>query len=739
MSILPAVVLAFLSWWFPGTGQSEDLQRTIEVGIEPNVETAMILFGLASENTNRLFSGQITPLLHESRTHFSPFRDHPSVEVARDMERHGWLAGMVELAVRSSTVPEAQLLSPLSDALSEGFSGSGDPDEGRSRVNRFLAALNEFYRDADVASFLARHQGLYEEVVREVRENLPPPEFIPAMEAFYGEKKATFRLVPSPLMYRGVGFGPRVYLPEGMVILNVFGPLLETEALATTGFGFDDPDGIQELSTHEFGHSFINPIVEDPDLQSSVAGLEYLLAPIRETMAGLGYRSWDVVLKEHLVRLGEIRIALAMGDAERAARLRSYHVHDRGFTYLPILEEAVGAFEEDRESFPTFREFLPFLLGEMARSSPNTQSILFTDSFEGDLSRWLVLGPEAISIIDSGDPSHGGVLQMNPAGEGTLALMEGSETWRGYRIEGEFLFPERVHNYLGLVYDYTDQGGRVDFGSMYLKGNGSYIRVNPRRDWNPGRALYEEMRTPVSGRDSVLIGEWGRFAAEVIGTVCHFYVGDLTTPKITFELPDLASGPGGLKPRVVGGAVWVDNVRVEGLEGFSYQGPSLPREVDYRPDLLVTDWEVLGPLPRTLEALEFANPPYGDIFLAGEGEHPWRNFQVDQRGGVLTGTVVDFHGPNTVAYFRTDITVPEGVEARLEFSSVDDMSLWRNGAFQGYRYAEDLAWHDFGRNPERPVAGWSLPLLPGMNHILIRVRGGRYASGGFFARVVEEG
>jgi hypothetical protein len=373
------------------------------------------------------------------------------------------------------------------------------------------------------------------------------------------------------------------------------------------------------------------------------------------------------------------------------------------------------------------------------QADPMRGPVLFTDSFEGDLSKWIVHGPGAVSIVDSGDPSHGGVLQLTPAGEGVLALMEGSETWRGYRIEGEFLFPERVHNYLGLVYNFTDQGGRVDFGSVYLKGNGSYIRANPRWDWNPGRALYEELRTPVSGADSVIIGEWGRFAAEVLGNVCHFYVGDLTIPKITFELPDLDSGPAGLKPRVVGGSVWVDNLRVAGLEGFTYTGPPLPRNLDYRPDLLLTEWKVLGPLSRTLEALESAAPPYEEVPMPGEGENLWRSFEVDLRGAVLTGTVVDYLGPNTVAYFRTDLTVPEGVEARLEFSSVDDMALWRDGVFQGYRYAGDLAWHDFGRNPEHPASGRALILHPGMNHILLRVRGGRYASGGFFARIVEGG
>jgi hypothetical protein len=61
------------------------------------------------------------------------------------------------------------------------------------------------------------------------------------------------------------------------------------------------------------------------------------------------------------------------------------------------------------------------------------------------------------------------------------------------------LFPEEEHNYLGLIYRYNDEDGWADFGSLYIKENGSYIRANPHFDLNIGRTLYEEFRTPLTG------------------------------------------------------------------------------------------------------------------------------------------------------------------------------------------------------------------------------------------------
>ncbi len=43
--------------------------------------------------------------------------------------------------------------------------------------------------------------------------------------------------------------------------------------------------------------------------------------------------------------------------------------------------------------------------------------ILFADNFSRDLSHWEVHGEDAIRIRDSGDPTHGSVLELVPNGD----------------------------------------------------------------------------------------------------------------------------------------------------------------------------------------------------------------------------------------------------------------------------------------------------------------------------------
>jgi hypothetical protein len=374
-------------------------------------------------------------------------------------------------------------------------------------------------------------------------------------------------------------------------------------------------------------------------------------------------------------------------------------------------------------------------IGLSSMEGPEKKEV-FRDDFESGMDRWDVSDPSAIAPIDSGDPNHGKVLRMAPSDARLHALIRGSEAWGHYRIEGDVLFPDDDHNYLGFIYNFRESERRVDLGSIYIKGNGSYIRVNPRRDWNPARAMYEEFRTPLTGNDAIRIGHWQRFAAEVVGRSCHFYVGDMETPKVTFDFYEYDSGQAGFKPRVVGGPVWIDNIRVISVEDLSYQGPQQPPGIDYMARELVTEWEVLGPLSRNIEELEKAES-HGNVTYTVDGnEHRWRTFETDPRGAVVTGRVIDYVGSRTVAYFKTSIDV-EGTLARLKFSTVDNLAIWVNGVFRGYLARDQFAWFDFERNPEHPHTSWSVPLSIGKNDVVIRVRGGQYATGGFYARVAN--
>lgn len=67
----------------------------------------------------------------------------------------------------------------------------------------------------------------------------------------------------------------------------------------------------------------------------------------------------------------------------------------------------------------------------------------------------------------------------------------------------------------------------------------------------------------------------------------------------------------------------------------------------------------------------------------------------------------------------------------------DDLALWVNGRFHWFIPRRSAAWHDFFRNPAHAGQSIPVPLLAGDNDLVFRVRGGVYASGGFYARVID--
>lgn len=372
---------------------------------------------------------------------------------------------------------------------------------------------------------------------------------------------------------------------------------------------------------------------------------------------------------------------------------------------------------------PCFIALIPAISAVAMRGGAG--QTLFQDDFENGLAGWRTIG-EGITIVDSGNPRHGAVLSLDPHGD-VLAVIRGSEAWGGVRLDFDVRFPTDGQSYLGVAYDIREQAGRFDFGLIYIKGNDSYLRVNPHRDFNVGRTLYEEYRTPLEGDAAIRIGEWQHVRVEVIGNECHFYVGGSAVPQLTFSALELNRGPLGLQPRSVGQLVQVDNVLASPLREFSYQGPPIP-DIGYQPDSLVVDWQVAGPFDRTRDEIAGAPADVPDI---------WRDFDVDARGAVITARVVDYHGPSTVAYLRMRVDSRVAGQAVLELSTVDDLALWVNGRFHWFIPRGGLAWYDFWKNEAHAGIRIPIEVRPGRNEIVLRVRGGVYATGGFFARVVR--
>ena len=359
---------------------------------------------------------------------------------------------------------------------------------------------------------------------------------------------------------------------------------------------------------------------------------------------------------------------------------------------------------------------------------------LFEDDFENGLSNWDLIGAHAIQLVKSEDPDHKSVLKLDSDGF-VLALIKESSTWKSLAIEGEMLFPDDAHNYLGFVYNYKKTEQRSDFGSVYIKGNGSYIRVNPLRDSNVSRLLFEEYKTPLEKEAMIVIGEWKKFRFEVIGSECHLYVGNMDTPQLTFPYYQGQMGQVGFQPRVTGWPVHIDNIKVTHIDAFSYDGNPIPN-IDYKPDSLITDWEYAGPFGNPQISLE---RPHGK-----ETSIDWKKFNTDGRGAVITGRITEYDGEREVAYFRTFIQSETDREVTLHISSIDEIGLFVNKRFYGFIYRMGYisgaglnwnAWYDFWENEQHEGRRVTIDLKKGANEIMVRVKNGHFASGGFFMRL----
>lgn len=367
---------------------------------------------------------------------------------------------------------------------------------------------------------------------------------------------------------------------------------------------------------------------------------------------------------------------------------------------------------------------------------------LLSDDFEAGLERWEILDMRSLAplaaagtIVDSGDTKRGKVLSLT-AGQG-IALIKGSEGWTNYSFEGNVYFPDGKASLMGLVYNLNalERPGlvgkkwsrRIEFGSIYIKCGGSYVRVNPHYDGTAGRALYDDFKTPLKGAAAVGLRQWQHFRYEVVGGHCHLYVGNEKKPQVTYHGFHLHAGRVGLRPRSAGSVCWVDKVRIAPLKELSFKGEVRGR-ADIDPSQLLTNWQVLGPFLTPASEIE-----------TGQTTMVWQPFSVDPRACVVSGRICDFQAPGRkIAYFKTHVTSAKGGKALLRFSSRSSLEVFLNGASVGTVKSVAHIWPDFWKTRRHAPTDLSLDLKPGENALIVRVEGGTYPGCGFYARLEKD-
>lgn len=344
----------------------------------------------------------------------------------------------------------------------------------------------------------------------------------------------------------------------------------------------------------------------------------------------------------------------------------------------------------------------------------------FLDDFERGLDHWLPRATgDAVIVEEPGSSNH--VLQLTPR-ENTFShvLLRDRPARTNVRMEGRFLFPTEGDGYLGLIYNHQQASERTDFGVLYIKSNGSYVRVSPHYDGNPSWRLYPEMEAPLTGDRRIQTGAWHRFRLDVRGRGAALFIDDFSEPVVAFDEAPGDSGTLGLEARPgFGEPVWVDDITVSPL------APGPVPEAWTAPTSRISDWRFLPAMPDPGDhAMTFPDLP----------DTGWSALEPDSRGALITGRLTQYlSGPNAVVHLRSDFD-SDGLDGPiwLAASTANRLDIWLDGEYLGTVAPQPFIWRDHATNPAHAGARLPLHLDHGRHELLIRVHGRRFAGGGFY-------
>lgn len=350
-------------------------QSKVDVEFNPNIATYSIVEYLVAKHQGRLF-------YIDGKTDISYL---PLADLAnREMEKYDNSKIIKAMQDYLQIVGQQQDLSyqvllkhNIFPAKGYAFQIEEKDKSKKEAVEKFAEQLREFYIKRNLGKFFKDQNHFIEGAKNEVRKNIPAG-YMAKMEKYYGQKFLAYRFYVNPfdvIPYSEVfwhGNGPMFKSNKGQIanmISSAYVPLKKKNNIKDyIEFGFNHPETTNFLITHEFGHSFVNQYLgkyENKINQSNNLMSEAFIGK----MDGQGYSYWPSCVGEHIVRTGEIRIALANGNPALAEKLRKQHIKENSFVLIPELEKKMEIYENNRKKYQSFKDFIPELLTVLDETS----------------------------------------------------------------------------------------------------------------------------------------------------------------------------------------------------------------------------------------------------------------------------------------------------------------------------------------------------------------------------------
>lgn len=316
--------------------------------ISPEME---LLAGVLAQTTwieKRGPQGRGNEYFRSLRDYFAPYKEHEAIAIAQELTNLGFsYDAPVGFICHLGPLPELELKHEYSSYLVERA-------RGRERLERFRIALADLAQEADFLTF-------YNSWLPRFNEWIAATEFNGDMvtgwlENFFGKQASEFHLIFAPAMFPGGGYGPSIHTQGGQLISY---QILRERGVSSGAPEMPSGRNLEYLSLHEWGHSFVNPVLDG--LADKVSELQLLFKPVAKTMRRQAYPNIHVFMNEQVLR-AVTTLAAEEVYGEGAALEWLENEKKAGFYLTKDVVEILRDYQSNRDTYPTFESFAPILL-----------------------------------------------------------------------------------------------------------------------------------------------------------------------------------------------------------------------------------------------------------------------------------------------------------------------------------------------------------------------------------------
>lgn len=331
----------------------DDTNKKITAKFDERIELMSIICHLAGyPEYNMNLAGEY---IDDIDRHFSEFKNHPVVSMMDSLRRSNGIGFDSPMFFALCLQKSGDNFTLFNDLIL--------PERRWKDVDLIKAAseITDFYNQSDFSDFFERHKPFYNQVCAGFDENVIDRFNLGWFNRFYGiEPVDNFEIVIG-FTNGGGNYGPSIEMPgRPRDIYAIIGYALNEDGRP---YYSSDPEIYLNTVVHEFNHSFVNPLAENPKFKEQIEQAGNKMFEFAENAMGrMAYSTGKTLVNESLVRAAVILYLIEGDTPDEQVRHNIVMEMSSGFYWMPELVEVLKGYIQNRETYPSFETFYPVII-----------------------------------------------------------------------------------------------------------------------------------------------------------------------------------------------------------------------------------------------------------------------------------------------------------------------------------------------------------------------------------------